>query len=238
MKNRLKFAAFLFTLVVTTTSCTKEWFGVEGVGPVHSETRQLTNFNGVDLQLSGRVNIIRDSVFSVTVTTYDNYQSLVQVYVSGGKLTIDSKKTLRDDNIVVDVHLPYLEYLSIGGSGDIYTVSSFPSSYVKANVSGSGKIDFAGNVTNMEAVISGSGAIYLNGTAVNTKYTISGSGDIHGYAMMCKTSQSKISGSGNIELNVSDNLDATISGSGNINYLGSPAVSVHISGSGNVNHKN
>ena len=238
MKNRLKSTALLFILLVTITSCSKEWCGVEGVGSIHSEERHLTNFNGVDLQLSGHVNIIRDSVFSVTITTYDNYHSLINAYVSGGTLVIDSKKSLRDENITVDIRMPELDYLNIGGSGDIYTGSSFPSSYVKANVSGSGKIDFAGNVSTMEAVISGSGNIYLNGTAINTKLRISGSGNIRGFGMPCQYSQATISGSGDIETNVSTSLDATISGSGNINYLGSPAVTVHISGSGNVNHRN
>lgn len=238
MKNRLKTIVSLFVLLITITSCSKEWYGVEGNGPIHSEDRNLPNFTGVDLQLSGHVNVIFDSAYYVTVTTFDNYQSLISSTVRSGTLVIDSKKSLRDDNVVVQVHMPYLEYINVGGSGDIFTASSFSSSYVKANVSGSGKIDFAGNISTMEAVISGSGNIYLNGSAVNTKLRISGSGNIHGYGMPCQNCSATISGSGDIETNVSTSLDATISGSGNINYLGYPAVTSHISGSGNVNHRN
>jgi len=67
---------------------------------------------------------------------------------------------------------------------------------------------------------------------------ISGSGDIKGYAMICQNNEATISGSGEIETNVVDNLIARISGSGNINYIGYPSVQTHISGSGNVNHHN
>ncbi|MBK9026250.1 MAG: DUF2807 domain-containing protein [Saprospiraceae bacterium] len=172
--------------------------------------------------------MIRDSVYSITVTTYDNYHSLINVYVSGGTLVIDSKKSLRDENITVDIRMPELDYLNIGGSGDIYTGSSFPSSYVKANVSGSGKIDFAGNVSTMEAVISGSGNIYpMEQRSILT--CISGSGNIRGFECRVNIVRRLSVAQGDIETNVSTSLDATISGSGNINYLGSPAVTVHIS---------
>ncbi len=238
MKNRLNTITLFSILLLSITSCTKDWCGVEGVGPVHSEERHLTNFNGVDLQLGGRVNLIEDSVFSVVVTSYSNYQPLINTHVRGGTLVIDSRKSLRDENVTIDIHVPNLEYLNIGGSGDIYTASTIHASYVKVNVSGSGKIDFSGNVSTMDANVSGSGKILLQGSAINSKMRISGSGDIKAYSMPCQNNEATISGSGTIETNVSNNLIATISGSGDINYIGYPSVQTHISGSGNVNHHN
>lgn len=238
MKNRLNKIILFSILAISFSSCTKEWCGVEGVGPVRSQERVLTNFNGVDMQLAGRVNVIRDSAFSVVVTTYSNYQSLISTYVRGGTLVIDSRKSLSDENVTIDIHLPSLEYLSLGGSGNIHTSSGFSSSYIKLNVSGSGKINFSGSVSDLDAVISGSGKIYLTGSTVNSKMRISGSGDIKGYAMVCQNNEATISGSGEIETNVVDNLTARISGSGNINYMGYPSVQTDIIGSGNVNHIN
>ncbi|MBK6400076.1 MAG: DUF2807 domain-containing protein [Bacteroidetes bacterium] len=238
MKNRLNKIILFSILALSFSSCTKEWCGVEGVGPVRSQERIITNFNGVDLQLAGRVNLIQDSAFSVIVTTYSNYHPLINTYVRGGTLVVDSRKSLSDENVTIEIHLPSLEYLNIGGSGDIHTSSGFNSSYVKLNVSGSGKINFSGNVSDLDAVISGSGKIYLSGNSDNSKMRISGSGDIKGYAMICQNNEATISGSGEIETNVVDNLIARISGSGNINYIGYPSVQTHISGSGNVNHHN
>jgi hypothetical protein len=238
MKNRLKKIILFSILALSFSSCTKEWCGVEGVGPVRSQERILTNFNGVDLQLAGRVNVIQDSSFSVVVTTYTNYLPLINTYVRGGTLVVDSKKSLSDENVTIDIHLPSLDYLSLGGSGDIHTSSGFNSSYIKLNVSGSGKINFSGNVSDLDAVISGSGKIYLTGSTVNSKMRISGSGDIKGYAMVCRNNEATISGSGEIETNVIDNLIARISGSGNINYMGYPTIQTYITGSGNVNHIN
>ena len=237
MKNNFSAIGVFAILMITITSCTKDWCGVEGVGPVRSEERHLTNFNGVDLQMGGRVNLIEDSVFSVVVTTYSNYHPLINTYVRAGTLVIDSRKSLRDENVTIDVHIPSLEYLNIGGSGDIYTAATIHSSFVRINVSGSGRIDFSGNVSTMDASISGSGKIILQGSAINSKMRISGSGDIKAYSMPCQNNEATISGSGTIETNVSDNLIATISGSGDINYIGYPSVQTHISGSGNVNHQ-
>src|SRR5436190_1477381 len=43
-----------------------------------------------------------------------------------------------------------------------------------------------------------------------------------------------LSGSGDMQVNLSQTLDATISGSGSVYYRGQPLISTHISGSGTV----
>ncbi len=63
---------------------------------------------------------------------------------------------------------------------------------------------------------------------------ITGAGDVSAFEMEVKDCTIRISGVGNCEVNVSDNLDVIVSGVGNVYYMGEPALSSEISGVGNV----
>ena len=85
-----------------------------------------------------------------------------------------------------------------------------------------------------DARISGSGNIDLTGESSSGSFTISGSGHISSYNYSQIDCISKISGSGDMYLNVSEKLDVTISGSGSVYYIGDPSLNVKITGSGRV----
>lgn len=235
IKNYFLFAA---VLLLVGTSCKKDWNGVRGTGAIITENRPLSGFTGVDYHLDGRVNIVHDSAFYVLVITYANYQPLIHLHVENGKLIVDSYKFLRDDEITLEIHMPVLESMYMAGSGRMYTSGIFSNVSLVAQMSGSGSIDYFGNVQSVNAKISGSGNITLNGSAQSAKMTISGSGDIHAYGMTCESNEATISGSGTIETTTNISLTGTISGSGTIHYRGTPTVTSHISGSGHIVHQN
>jgi len=58
---------------------------------------------------------------------------------------------------------------------------------------------------------------------------------VNAFDMEVKDCTIRISGVGNCEVNVSDNLDVIVSGVGNVSYMGQPALISDISGVGNVN---
>ncbi len=238
MKNQsFKISFALFVLIISFSSCSKDWHGVEGHGDIHTESRNITEFTGVDFQLAGRVIIIPDSQYSVKVSTYDNYHPLIHIAVHGGILVINSTKSLHDDDINIEIHLPYLDYINLGGSGSIITHNRFSSTNMKLKITGSGNIDYSGDVTSISTNVSGSGKISLLGTAENSTMKISGSGKVKGFAMSCKHNNVSITGSGEIETYVDNSLTVNISGSGKIYYRGHPTVSQHISGSGKIIHQ-
>lgn len=221
-------------LLVFGTSCKKDWNGVRGTGPIVTENRPITGFTGVDYHLDGRVNIVRDSSTFVLVTTYGNYQSLLHTYVVNGRLVVDSYKSLHDDEITLEVHMPQLDFMGMAGSGKMITSGQFSGGSLTVQMSGSGAIDYYGNVQSVSTNVSGSGSITLNGLAQAGTMTISGSGNIQAFGMPCESNQAAISGSGTIETTTNATLIATISGSGTIRYRGTPALTTHISGSGHV----
>jgi hypothetical protein len=83
--------------------------------------------------------------------------------------------------------------------------------------------------------LSGSGKVQASGSAKEVKATISGSGEVLAANLVTDKCDVRISGSGDVEINVNKELDAHISGSGSVSYRGNPAhVNSHSSGSGSV----
>jgi hypothetical protein len=162
---------------------------------------------------------------------------LIRTHVEGGHLVIDSYKSLHDDDDVnIDLHLPYLDYINLGGSGCIRTAGYFNSGTIKVQISGSGNIDYAGDSNSLFTVVTGSGKIQLAGNSKNVTMTMSGSGNIKGFPLHCVKNHVTISGSGTVETYVQDDLKVNISGSGKVYYMGNPIINQNISGSGKVIH--
>ena len=63
---------------------------------------------------------------------------------------------------------------------------------------------------------------------------ITGVGDVHAYEMPVNTCNIRISGTGNCQVHVNEELDVVVSGMGNIWYRGNPAINSDISGVGNL----
>lgn len=88
--------------------------------------------------------------------------------------------------------------------------------------------------TLVDVILSGSGKVELAGDAVLAEYTLNSSGRLDALNLEVPDADATNTGSGKIFVWASDFLDATITGSGDIIYRGSPAVSKTITGSGSV----
>jgi hypothetical protein len=66
------------------------------------------------------------------------------------------------------------------------------------------------------------------------KVSLIGSGGFYGFPLEANTFDVDISGAGNCEITVKDDLDVVIDGSGSVYYKGSPVIHEDITGSGRV----
>ncbi|RPD50798.1 MULTISPECIES: head GIN domain-containing protein [Chitinophagaceae] len=225
----------LMALALGFASCKK----VVGDGPMVNETRNVTNFTGIDLRMGADVNFKIAPEFKVEVRAQDEILRVLDTYVSGEKLVIKFENDVRvrlHDGVSVTVTAPSLRSLRVSGSGDIRTTGDIQSAAMEMDISGSGDIDMQHLATDyLDATISGSGDIKVfNGTATEEKLKISGSGSINLAGVAAKNVQTRTSGSGDTRLRVSDRLDVTIAGSGSVYYTGTPVINASISGSGKV----
>lgn len=206
---------------------------------MRNETRNVTNFSGIDLRMGADVNFTKAPEYKVEVRAQDEILRVLETYVSNDRLVIKFDRDIRvrlHDGVTVNVSGPNLNSLRVSGSGDINCTGAFNPANIEMDVSGSGDITVSDLTTNLlDAAISGSGDIkVLQGAANDAKLKISGSGSFDLAGVAAKTANVRTSGSGNTRLKVSDRLDVNIAGSGSVYYTGNPVINASISGSGKV----
>jgi hypothetical protein len=192
-----------------------------GSGKIVTESRTISGVNAVVATGSGKLILEQGDVDSLTITADDNILPLLTSTVLGGKLTLGmrpgSSYSTRSD-IVYKVTVKTLNEVGISGSAN-------------------------GTVTNVrtdsfKVVLSGSGNLTASGSAATQDIVATGSSSFHGDELTGAKVNAKVSGSGSITVNVSEELNASTSGSGNIYYTGNPTmVNPNSSGSGKVMRK-
>lgn len=207
-------------LAMGATSCHKI---VKGGGAQVSDTRTLNTFSKVEADGSSEVTIVKDSVYMVIVSGYSNLVPAYETKVKGDRLVLGFKDNfwnVKNDNIKVEVHTPYVDKVSMNGSGNIHTGSGFIQDHFEGDINGSGNINVSNN------------------TYKRLKTRVNGSGTFNSETCEAEDVDADISGSGDIYVKVSNHLKVRISGSGNVYYRGNPATTdVDISGSGKVNKR-
>ena len=104
---------------------------------------------------------------------------------------------------------------------------------VRADLSGEAKCEL--NVTEeLRLKMSGEGQAEAIGTAEIQRIDISGSSKVKNFELLSETTEIVMSGDGEIEISVSDELMIDMSGDGKICYKGNPSLTLNSSGSGEI----
>ncbi|MCF6171514.1 MAG: DUF2807 domain-containing protein [Bacteroidales bacterium] len=250
--NSIILAVAMGFVLLWSSACRKP-FAINGNKQVETETRQMVSFENIVNEGPFNVYIMHDSIYQVVVEAESNLIPYIRTRVNGNTLIIETRENMNShwpmnvyvkSPIVKGVYLKGSGYMNldslnsnhlqveISGSGDITGMVN--TNTVNAFISGSGTIFLEAHTTGIVTKISGTGTLDLSGESENGTHTISGSGNINAYNFPQKECYAKISGSGNMYLNVSHYLDVAISGSGSVFYIGDPQLSVKITGSGSV----
>jgi len=210
---------------------------------VIKETRQVSNFDSIELSGSGEVILTQGSSESLTIETDDNVMEYIEAKVENGTLKLGlvtgfptGVNIQTYTRLIFYVSANNLTGLSTSGSGQIET-DNIEADRLDLSVSGSGTIQITDLLASeLRADISGSGGINLGGDVAVQDVDVSGSGNYEAGEVCSASVKVSVSGSGNAIVCAIETLDASVSGSGNVNYYGSPEINVSDSGSGNVNH--
>jgi len=236
--KKLTPAIFFIATMAGTASCKKE---VIGDGPVISETRYVTEFNAIDLQMNGNVFYTNDPASKIEITAKESIHPIIETTVVNNRLIIRYKngKTYdADESIHITVSGHAVNRFELNSSGSIYSMDPIhhPSVVIRSN--GSGNIQLLHVATdNIDAESNVSGRIVVSGgETIQGKLKTDASGKIDISAVAARRINARVIGSGDIKVKVSDQLDARIDGSGSIYFAGFPFVISDISGSGKLIH--
>ncbi|MBC8048346.1 MAG: DUF2807 domain-containing protein [Fimbriimonadaceae bacterium] len=246
-------------LIIPASSCRDgKWPCVNGSGESISEVRSVSGFTGVTSEIEATVYVTQGSEFEVRIEAQQNVLDQIRTNVSGNDLEISSERCINNsDPVKIYITMPVVNSLAISGSGSLITqnkittgdmdidisgsgeftsVDSIIASDISMDISGSGNMDLIANAPVLSADISGSGDVTIAGYGSSLDLNISGSGEMHTFNFHVLTSDVKISGSGDLEINAMDKIEGSISGSGDLYYKNSPIINISVSGSGEIIH--
>lgn len=214
-----------------------DFFGcVNGNGPYVSVDLDMAEINGIVLTMPGEVFVTQGSPQSVRIEAKQNIVDEIELDVNNnGIWVIETDRCVRDiDDFKVFITMEDITELSIAGSGDIVSENFLIVNDILLRITGSGDLDVGLEADDIDADITGSGNMLIEGTGDSIDSRITGSGDLRAFNLELNRADITISGSGDAEVTVFDELDVRISGSGDVKYKGNPSVDVSISGSGRV----
>ena len=216
---------------------------INGNGKISHETRDTKMYESIELIGSLDVELVKGIEGVIKVEAEENLLEYIQTQVSNSRLIIKVKKgydvrpSLRK-RIVVTVPFEHISGLSLVGSGNLESTDILKTDQFTASLSGSGDINLNIRSKRIIAELAGSGDLKLLGNTDYFEASLDGSGDISAYQMSTKTALVSLAGSGDIQLFVTENLDASIAGSGDIDYKGNPLkVEKSIIGSGVISKR-
>ena len=211
---------------------------ITGSGNPASETRQVPEFDAIDLQGSVQLKVRQAAVRSVRVEADDNVLPVIETEVSGSTLKIGPRRNtdLRPRRpIVVTIEVPQLKSIDAAGAGDVQ-VDGMKSSSFALNLAGSGKAQLKGmDCGDMRIGISGSGDVQAEGRATSLAISIAGSGDVKASELRSDDVRVRVAGSGDAVVHANKSLDVSIAGSGDVTYGGDATrVKTSVAGSGHI----
>ena len=234
MKITKSIAAFLIISLLSVSQTFAQ--DIYGEGATVTEKIDLETITGIGLGISADVFVKQGSTQEITIKGQKNIIDNIKKEVRGGSWNIEFEKHVKKHNdIKIYITLSTLKDVSIGGSGSIIGQGKFTNlGDLNLSIGGSGDIEINADAKDISCNIGGSGEMKLSGTGDELSINIGGSGDIDAFDLSVKRCSVSTAGSGDVNVNVSDELDVSMVGSGDVTYKGNPKVHSSIVGSGDV----
>jgi hypothetical protein len=242
---KMKNAILLFSILLfSANTANAQWWSnskkVEGNKEVTNKTRSVANYDQISVTGMMEVQLIAGSEGKIEIEAESNLMEFIETEVSNGHLRITIQKGVNiapSKNYPIRIVVPFetLGALTLTGSGHIRNSDVIKAREFKINVTGSGNMNLNLITENLESTITGSGDLKLKGTSGEFKCKVTGSGDVFAYDLKAFKVDASVTGSGDVEVSVENELNAKISGSGDIKYRGNPdKQNFKTSGSGSV----
>jgi len=229
---------FSFLTIAFFTNFSTDAQRVVGTGPIVSETVKMSEISNIGLGISANVYITQGSSQSIEIKGQQNIIDLINKKAKGDTWDIKFPRNTNiksNEKLEVYITIRDIESLNLGGSGSIIGEGRFKNiEDLNLNIGGSGSIKLALQAEELTCNIGGSGSMHLEGSADDVDINIGGSGSVKALDLKVANAKVNAAGSGSVQIDVSDKLNATIVGSGGVKYKGNPEINKTIMGSGRL----
>jgi hypothetical protein len=198
-------------MTLAFSSCTKNESivgndQIVGSGNIVSQVRAVGSFTGIQVTNLANVYVTQNPTESLRIEADDNIITRVGTSVVNGVLVVGlSEGSYNHVTVRVYASMAAVKRLESNGAAAMVSTNALQTDSITCRIVG------AGNIT-------------LTGSATYEFAEIVGAGSINNFNLVVQSCNAIISGAGNIEVNVTQRLDATINGAGAITYAGNPGV--------------
>lgn len=235
MKIKITLVLMAVASAFILTSCFNMFPCVKGSGEFIKEERDVSYFNGIELQSVGDIYIKQGNENALRIEADDNLMEFIKTEIKDDKLFISSEKNICPEKLRFDLIVKDLNSITVSGSGNVKTINDINTQEFEIFILGSGDVRIPMiTAKNIDMEVSGSGDIMMKGHADRLITEINGSGNINCYDLEVQDAMVEINGSGDFSIHATNRLDIEINGSGDIVYQGDAKVKQDILGSGDI----
>ena len=203
-----------------------------------TQNRTTESYDAVNAGGSFKVVLVSGKEGTITIQGDENIITHIVTEVKNNELHIYFEKNLSityRSEITITVPVEEISGITFSGSGDILSKTTLNATNFNVKLSGSGDVDIDVNATKITASLSGSGDINITGKTKELEAKVVGSGDIDCGKLVSENATVAVSGSGDLKVNCTNNLEAKVAGSGTIKYKNKPAtMNKTVAGSGEI----
>ena len=236
--KKFAFIAFGLIAILSTESCNKDTCYTGNEYRVGS-TRYIEPFNQIDVNLSGIVEIIKDTTPFIEFIVEGNLEQYIATPVNNKVLSISLSECFKEhQDIIIRVHYDTLNTITTSGPGDVISNLILEQDSLVLNVKSSGDISLTTNIKNLYSNIQGTGIVSINGQIEKHTIELNNSGAVNTYQAMTQNAVVNSTASGNIYVRVKNTIKGELSGSGDLFYKRNPIITVVESSTGKVINDN
>ena len=210
------FAALVFT------ACTPR---VQGNGKVKSETRETAPFNAVDIDGAFEVYLTPADYSSLKVEADENLHQYIESYVENEVLYVSSTRRIgRHHELNLHLNVSDLRMIDASGASEFETRGMLRGEQLKLDFSGAVEADLELDYDKLNGDFSGACELNLRGNASRAVIDASGAVEVEAADFKTEYFALDISGAGEFDVYVTEELDINASGAVEVKYKGDPAV--------------
>ena len=221
----IKTTTLLLFVLVMTTSCFFDGFGIQGNGEVVSDERNISsNFSGIKVSQGIQVHITQGNNTELTVEADENIIDLLITEIDGDILKIYFEKNVSRATRNVFLTVDKLNSIKTTSGAHVKNDGTFSAKTLTLSSSSGSHILLDLNVSEVSASASSGSDIELSGTSYEIRSDASSGSHIDADELNSKIATVGVSSGANINVYASEKLNAQASSGGGIDFYGNPEI--------------
>lgn len=199
------------------------WGQRRGNGNVIRETRDLSNFTGVNVSGAFEV-VLKPGPFDVVVEADENLMQVIRTEVKNGQLHIytDGLSIKKARKLNLYVSLPELRDLDVSGAAEVSGKEAFATQLLRIEMSGAAELALNVAVDELHFKSSGAAETDLQGMATKALISLSGASELQANALENQLMEVHQSGASSAEVHCEADIQASVSGASSLRCNGKP----------------